>query len=214
MKTWQSNLKWQVLHFSCSTLEIRYLILIEVIIFITSIKEANTCHLPDFWEWFNFSFPSAVVILLWVGANAMSLNIGVYFIFPGGCAWRSLLGAGAEINPHCWSRSGRQQPLNPTGPVHLKTFPLGWVGGSCPVASTSQGQCAHLQPGCWRWWRHILHQDVQNCAMGICFPPGSSAIPQLDFGQVIHLLHFPPLFAGVIYMARDELLFLTRAEQR
>lgn len=48
MKTQQTDLKWQVLHFSCSTLEIRYLILTEVIIFITPIKEVNTCHLPDF----------------------------------------------------------------------------------------------------------------------------------------------------------------------
>lgn len=128
METWQNNLKWQVLHFSCSTLEIRYLILIEVIIFITPIKEANTCHLPDFWEWFNFSFPSAVVvILLQAGANAITLKIGVYFIVPGDCTWSSLFWAEGEINPRCRSRNGGSSLRTQQGQI----FSLGTVGGSC-----------------------------------------------------------------------------------
>ena len=191
MKTWQSNLKWQVLHFSCSTLEIRYLTLTEVIIFITCIKEANICHLPDFLKWFHFSFPSAVVVIFHrAGANAVTLKIGIYFILPGHCTWSSLLWAEGEKNPRCSSRSGGSSLWTRQD----QTFPLGWVGGSCPAACPSRG------------WP-VLHSPAaggagdMSCIRMLSAAPWGSAFPfalQLDFGQAIHLLRFLTLFVGVI----------------
>lgn len=161
MKTWQSSLKWQVFHFSCSTLEIRYLILTEVIIFITPIKEANTCHLPDFWEGFNFSplqrwlyFPGwGQMPLLYRVTSILSSQETV----PG-----SLFCAEGGINSHCWTRSKGSSLWTQQG----QAFCLGRMGGSCPAACSSRRWPSLLQPACWRWWRSgcsaLRHGDLPS----------------------------------------------------
>lgn len=147
MKTWQTNLKWQVLHFSCSTLETRYPILTEVIIFITAIKEGNTCHLPDFWERLNFP--------LFRGSN-VALAGGKCHYFIEWCLFylprRLYLGEPVlcrEQNSHCWTRSKGSSLWTQQG----QTFWWGRMGGSCPAGCSSWGWPSLLQPGCWRWWR-------------------------------------------------------------
>lgn len=115
MKTQQTDLKWQVLHFSCSTLEIRYLILTEVIIFITPIKEVNTCHLPDFWEGLNFPLCRGGYIALAGGKCHYFIEWCLFYLPRRLYLEESVLCTGRN-KLSLLDQKQRQQPLNPAGP--------------------------------------------------------------------------------------------------